>query len=86
MGKPRSAKRGLKPTEQPEKRLADLLNRAWRTPIRVKSDYARTNAEIVGMGASLQLITTKVRGNMMFANSWLITNKGLTWLNELETE
>lgn len=51
----------------------------------MKGDFARSNAEIVGMAASLQLITTKVGANT-FANSWHITSKGLTWLKEQENE
>lgn len=82
----KSGRPGLKRTErEPEERLAELLTRAWRTTVRVKGDYARTNAEIVGMAASLQMITTKIAGNK-FASAWHITNKGLTWLNEMETE
>jgi hypothetical protein len=49
--------------------------------VRVKSDYAREHAEIVAMAASLNMITTKT-GSNQFALSWLITNKGLSWLNE----
>lgn len=75
---------GQKPTDA-EGRLTELLTKAWRDTIRVKSDYARSNAEIVGMAASLQLITTKVGGNR-FANSWHISQKGLGWLNEQEQE
>ena len=73
---------GQKPTDA-EGRLNELLTKAWRDTIRVKSDYARANAEIVGMAASLQLITTKVAASR-FANSWHISQKGLTWLNEQE--
>lgn len=51
----------------------------------IKSNYARDNAEIVGMAASLQLVTTKI-GASKFANEWNITTKGLTWLNEKEEE
>jgi hypothetical protein len=49
----------------------------------VKSDFARKEADIFAMAASLQLITTKV-GAQRFANAWHITTKGLTWLNERE--
>jgi hypothetical protein len=51
--------------------------------VRVKSDYARKEADIIAMAASLQLITTKV-GKQRFTKTWLITSKGLTWLNEEE--
>lgn len=53
----------------------------WRENIRVKSDLARTEAPIVAMAASLQLITTKV-GASTFSSQWLITPKGIVFLNE----
>jgi hypothetical protein len=56
---------------------------AWRETVRLKGDYAREHADVVGMAASLQMITTKV-GASKFANAWHITNKGLSWLNERE--
>lgn len=65
----------------PEERLRELLDRVWRSELRCKSDYARKHAEIVAMAASLNLITTKT-GSNQFASAWLLTNKGLTWLNE----
>lgn len=55
----------------------------WREKVSVKSDYARTNAEIVAMAASLHMLTTKT-GVSTFANEWQITNTGLSWLNERE--
>lgn len=55
----------------------------WRDRVSVKSDYARTNAEIVAMAASLHMLTTKT-GVSTFANEWQITNTGLAWLNERE--
>lgn len=67
----------------PETRLAELLDRVWRGKVSVKSDYARKNAEIVAMAASLQMLTTKT-GVSTFASEWQITNTGLAWLNERE--
>lgn len=64
-------------------RLRHLLKECWREHVRIKSDYARKEADIVAMAASLQLITTKV-GKQRFAKTWHITTKGLTWLNEKE--
>lgn len=66
-------------------RLNSLLRQVWRRPIRVKSDDARDNADVVGMAASLQMITTKV-GTARFANSWHITIKGQSWLAEQDTK
>jgi hypothetical protein len=52
-----------------------------REHVRVKSDLARKEADVIAMAASLQLISTKV-GAQRFAKTWLITSKGLVWLNE----
>ena len=73
---------GLKKPD-PEARLAELLDRVWRGRLAVKSDYARTHAQIVAMAASLHMLTTKT-GVSTFASEWQITNTGLTWLNERE--
>lgn len=86
MGRSRASARqggaGKTPTKaDPEVRLFELLNRVWRSELKVKADYARLNAEIVAMAASLQLISTKT-GSSNFASAWLLTTKGLTWLNE----
>ena len=62
-------------------RLHRVLRGVWREQVRVKSDFARKEADVIAMAASLQLITTKV-GAQRFAKTWLITSKGLTWLNE----
>lgn len=47
----------------------------------MKSDMARKDADIIAMAASLQLISTKV-GPQSFGKTWLVTSKGLNWLNE----
>jgi hypothetical protein len=44
---------------------------------------ARKEADVIAMAASLQLITTKV-GAQRYAKTWLITSKGLKWLDEKE--
>jgi hypothetical protein len=64
-----------------EGRLRELLDLVWREKVSIKSNYARTNAEVVAMAASLHLITTQVSIGT-FAGAWNITNKGLTWLHE----
>lgn len=62
-------------------RLHKVLRAVWREQVRVKSDFARKEADVIAMAASLQLISTKV-GAQRFAKTWLITSKGLTWLTE----
>lgn len=76
------SKVGSIPTD-PLVRLTHTLRECWREHVRVKSDFARKEADIIGMAASLRLITTKV-GPQRFAKTWHITSKGLAWLNEKE--
>lgn len=64
-------------------RVTRLLKLTYREPLKVKSDLARYEAEIVAIAASLQLITTKI-GAQRFARAWRVTTKGLAWLNEKE--
>ena len=82
---PRSRSGASRPTAatDPEVRLAALLDRVWREKVSVKSDYARSNAEIVAMAASLHMLTTKT-GVSTFASAWQITQTGLTWLQEAQ--
>jgi endonuclease/exonuclease/phosphatase (EEP) superfamily protein YafD len=67
----------------PLDRLNKVLRAIWREQVRVKSDMARKEADVIAMAASLQLITTKV-GAQRYAKTWLITSKGLKWLDEKE--
>jgi hypothetical protein len=64
-------------------RLLRLLQVTHREPLKVKSDLARAEADVVAIAASLCLITTKI-GTQRFARAWRITTKGLAWLNEKE--
>lgn len=64
-----------------EKQLLAMLDYAWQEGFTVQSDYARRNAEVVAMAASLQLITTRVNRDV-FSRQWQITAKGHRWLNE----
>lgn len=61
-----------------------MLSHVRRTKVRVKSDFARTHADYIAMAASLQLITTQIKASK-FATAWLITTKGLAWLQERDT-
>jgi hypothetical protein len=59
--------------------------RIWREEVKVKSDFARAQADVVAMAASQQLITTRVGPNV-YAGAWQITAKGLRYLNETEDD
>lgn len=71
--------------ETPIDRLNALLRKVWRSPMSIKSDYARTHAVIVAMAASLRMISTKVREGV-FASRWHITVTGLSWMKEQESK
>jgi hypothetical protein len=75
--------RGRTLTDGPSinKQLLKVLEEAWTTGFTVQSATARSQAEVVAMAASLQLITTRVNAQV-FSRNWQITNKGLRWLNE----
>lgn len=62
-------------------RLLGVCDEAWKEGFAVSSRFARENSELVGMAASLQLITTRVTKDV-FSRDWQITSKGLRWLNE----
>jgi hypothetical protein len=79
------ARTGQKHTEgrTTNERLASLLRIAWKSGFTVASDLARSNAGLVAMAASLQLISTRVTKDV-YSRNWQITNKGLRWLREQE--
>lgn len=68
-----------------EEKLAVVVNEAWQRGFTTKSAFARMNAELVGMGASLQLITTRISKDL-YGNEWQVTVKGLRWLNEIKRD
>lgn len=66
-----------------EKDLVPVLMRAWQTGFTVQSDFARQNAHMVAMAASMQLVTNRVTEGV-YSRDWQITAKGIRLLNELE--
>jgi hypothetical protein len=66
-----------------EDRLQETVRHVWRNEVRVKSDYARQNAEYIAAAASAQLITTKVSKGI-FSGGWEVTQLGLKYLNEVD--
>lgn len=58
-----------------------VLRTVWRELPRVKSNFARKEADCIAMAASMRLITTQI-APQRFAQAWHITWKGLQWLNE----
>lgn len=62
-----------------DQQLFQIVLEAYKRSFSVQSDYARANAELVGMAASLGLVSTKVHNNV-FSRDWRPTSKGLHWL------
>ena len=72
---------GLRPTEVDEyiENLVSLyivLDRAWRNPFTVKSDFARDGALHIAIAASEGFITTKVDTDS-WGRRWCITEIGM---------
>lgn len=63
--------------------LREVLQRIWCHEVSVSSNFARRMAPVIGMAASISLITTQIAPNR-FANAWQITTRGLEWLKETE--
>lgn len=70
-----------------DKKLASVVLEAHKSTYSVQSDFARKEAELVAMAASLGLITTRVHRNI-FSRHWRTTVKGLMFLetHEMLTE
>ena len=65
--------------------LRTIVDEAWKRGIAISGDFARENAALVGMAASMQLITTWATANI-YGHRWQVTTKGLRWLSEHELE
>ena len=59
--------------------LLQIVKVAYEKAFSVQSDFARANADMVAMAASLALITTRVHNNI-FCRDWRPTVKGLKYL------
>lgn len=75
---PKSAKTGPKRIDD---RLKLVLFEAWKSGFTTKSDFARDNADIVAMAASLNFITTRITTDL-FGKTWSVTPKGLVALED----
>ena len=60
-----------------------VLHSTWRSPYTTKSDFARAHANYVAMCASEALITTKIADDT-WGNEWLITELGMSFMEELQ--
>ena len=79
---------GLKHTEDDENiqnlvSLYVVLDRAWRSPFTVKSDFARKGAIHVAIAASEGFITTKV-DHETWGTKWCITEVGMEVKGEID--
>ena len=66
-------------------RLFTVVLEAYKRSFSVQSDYARAEAELVAMAASLGLISTKVHNNV-YSRDWRPTARGLLWLEKQNVE
>ena len=60
-----------------------VLDRAWRNPFTVKSDFAREGAMHVAICASEGFITTKIETDS-WGRKWLITDVGMDVKKEVD--
>ena len=60
-----------------------VLDRAWRNPFTVKSDFARKGAMHVAIAASEGFITTKVDTDV-WGSRWCITDVGMETKGEVD--
>lgn len=60
-----------------------VLDRAWRRPFTVSSQFARQGAFYIGLAASEDFITTNV-GEDTWGNRWLITERGMETKGEID--
>ena len=63
--------------------LARIVIEAHRHGFSVQSDFARRNADYVGMASSMGLVSTRIVGNA-FGRMWRPTVDGLTFLQAIE--
>lgn len=63
--------------------LYTVLDRAWRNPFTVKSDFAREGAMHVSIAASEGFISTKIDEDV-WGKKWLITEVGMEVKGELD--
>jgi len=81
-------KLGVKRTDELDPRTANIfalfivLDRAWRKPFSIKSNFARQGAMHVAIAASEAFITTNM-GDDTWGNYWCITELGMTVKEEL---
>ena len=62
-------------------RLTNVLKKAWVDGIWLQSDLARSHSFEVALASSEGLITSKGL-NGTYWNRWLITERGMAWLNK----
>lgn len=60
-----------------------VLDRSWRNPFTVKSDFARKGAMHVAIAASEGFITTKVDTDV-WGSRWCITDVGMETKGEID--
>lgn len=66
-------------------RLTEVILEAYRHGFSIQSNFSREKAELVGMAASMGLITTRICSNV-YSREWRPTITGLQFLNDLDED
>lgn len=64
--------------------LTKVISHAYTNPFTTRSDFARTNAELIAVCACEGFISTRTVGTEQFGRRWHITVMGLIRLRETE--
>jgi len=72
----------LEPTGQ---RLIEILKKSWVDGIWLQGNLARSHRFEIALAASEGFITTKGTTGKYY-DRWLITARGLAWLNKIESD
>lgn len=70
---------------KPSISIVHVLDKAWKEPFKLRSNFARTYADVVAMAASDGFITTKIAEGF-YGTRWIITPAGLSHLYALAGE
>jgi hypothetical protein len=72
------------PTPRIHRPLGRVLVECWINRVMVSSNLARELSAAVGIAASCGYITARRGRAQLFGRQWLITKKGLGWLDDSE--
>lgn len=68
-----------------EDKLVDIILETRTRRVSVSGDFARANAEMIAMAASMGLITTRIHMDI-YGRDWVPAIAGLEFLDDVELE